>query len=172
MCNRHLPGLLTVLALLPAAPPAARAEDPAASPATPPGIGRELDEIRKELDGLRRDTARSFQAAQQRVDALAEQVARLRKEVDDLGKRQPPLTRSAGFPPAPSSAGTIRLINTYGEPVQIVVNGAAYGLAPGEVRLLRGQAPGRFTYEVSGIQPAVARLLAAGETFTIHVYPR
>jgi hypothetical protein len=189
MCDGKLLGLLTVLALGPAAPGVVRAEAPAANAPARDDVRRQLGELRKELDDLRRDTARSFEAARQRIDgfraaqqridrfeaalkridALAEQVARLRKEVDGLRRREPPLTRRAGLAPALGSAGSIRLINHYVEPVRILVNGAAYRLAPGETRLLRGQAPGGFNYEVSGITPAVERVLAANETFTIRV---
>jgi hypothetical protein len=175
MCDRQTLALLTALALFPAAAPGvALAQDPAASAAVPDALRRELDELRKELDGLRQDTSRSFQAAQKSVDALAEQVARLRKEVDDLRRRPPPLTRVARLAPAPATApsGAIRLINTYAEPVRIVVNGVAYRLDPGEARLLRGQPAGRFTYEISGVREAVERVLAANEMFTIHVHPQ
>jgi hypothetical protein len=173
MCNttKRL-ALFVALALMPASSAFAQTEDAAAAP---DALRRELDELKKELDGLRQDIARSFQAAKKDIDSLAEQVANLRKEMEDLRKQQqqspPPTTRSSRLAPTPSY-GTIRLINAYVEPVQIVVNESTYRLAPGETRLLRGQVPGPFTYEVSGIKPAVERVLAANEIFTIRVYPR
>jgi hypothetical protein len=172
MRDRRLLALLTALALLPAGPGAARADDPAAEAPMPEGIRRELDELRKEIDGLRQDTARSFRAAQKSIDALGEQVARLRKEVDDLRRQRPPLTRTARLAPPPAPSGAIRLVNTYVGPVRIIVNGRAYWVEPGETRLLRGQAPGPFTYEIPGVREAVDRVLAANEMFTITVHPR
>lgn len=51
-----------------------------AGPAEPP----KPDEPRQELDQLRSDTIRSFQAARKDMDILREEVGRLRKDLDDL----------------------------------------------------------------------------------------
>jgi TolA-binding protein len=166
--------LLTALAL--AATPASPAAGPPLSP-TRAGAG-ELDEkksadlasLEAELKRLRADTAESFRSAQKTIDELKKEVARLRKEVEELRKRRPPSTRISRSPAAGGSA-TIRLVNSYADPVTVVVNGTAYRLEPGETRLLRDRAPGRFTYEVPGVREAVDRELRAGETFTIHVHP-
>jgi hypothetical protein len=159
------------MALVLALAASARAEG-AAPPCEAPGKGpdevrRALADVARELDRLRADTAGSFRVAQKDLDALKEEVARLRKEVEGLRKR-PPTTRSSAYPRAES--GAIRLVNAYSEPVQVVVGETIYRLAPGETRLLRGRAPGPFTYEVVNVQGSVGRVLRPGETFTIRVY--
>jgi hypothetical protein len=133
-----------------------------------------LSVLEQELDELRKDTVSSFQAARKSLDAsqkdlaaLKEQVARLEKEVAELRRRQRTVTRKVE--PARTATASIRLVNGYLEPVQIVVKGTPYRLAPGETRLLRGQAPGTFIYEVVGVQEPVERVLGAYETFTIRI---
>jgi hypothetical protein len=171
MSVRNRLALLTALAL--AATPASPAAGPPLSKGGAKGLDKkklpaDLASLEEQLRQLRADTTKSFRSAQKTIDDLKKEVARLRKEVDDLRKRQPPSVRISRSPP---STATIRLVNTYSDPVSVVVNGTTYRLEPGETRLLRDQAPGRFTYEVPGIQNAVDRELRAGETFTIHVHP-
>ena len=132
----------------------------------------EPDDVHKDLDELREATRSSFRATQESIEALKQEVARLRKELEEVRKGQARTNRDSRFGVAKAPSGTIRLINTYVEPVRIVVNGTAYWLAPGETRLLRDQMAGPFTYEISGIKPTVDRVLGANETFTIRVFPR
>jgi hypothetical protein len=163
--------LILVLAAFPAAA-LAQAHDgprPGANPAAPNEGKKSRDELEQELARLRSDTAGSLRAAQKAIEALQEEVARLRKEVEGL--RQQPVTRSAQFTPPSAPPGQIRLVNTYDEPVTVIVNGTPYRLASGETRLLRGQLPGPFTYEVVGVRPPVSRVLAPNQTFRIHVFP-
>lgn len=151
-------------------------------PQKPDDLQRQLSEVKtrldalaavvQELEKLRGDTARSFQAAQKQLDALQEQLARAQKDLQTPREPNPPSTRASGYGPAASEIGRIRLLNTYVSPVTVVVNGKPYRLAPGDTELLDGQSPGMFTYEVQGIQRPVNRVLAANETFTINVYPR
>jgi hypothetical protein len=142
---------------------------PCSAQAAQPGVAPDAGDIRKDLDDLRNDTRKSFQAAQKTIEVLKEEVARLRKEVQDLRRGLPPTTRNARYGAAPGRSGSIRLVNAYVLPMTVIVNGTSYMLAPGETRLLRGQAPGTFTYEVPGVRDAVDRTLGANATFTIRI---
>ena len=100
----------------------------------------------------------------------------MRLDLDALKNRAPVSRESAYAPSAsnsPSAAtGRIRLVNTFLDPMTIVVNGRAYQVAPGDTRLVEAVPAGTFNYEVLGVQPRVDRTLAANETFTITVHPR
>jgi hypothetical protein len=134
--------------------------------ALPGLVGAAAPPAPSRLEALERDTARSFRAAQKDIDALKEEVARLGKEVAELRKEQRHVTRR------PLTSASIRLVNAYAEPMQVIVNGTTYRLAPGEARLLSDQRPGAFTYEVLGVQEPVKRVLDPYETFTIRIRPR
>ena len=56
---------------------AAQTIDPA--PAAP-----KQDDLRQELDQLRSNTIRSFQAAKKEIDAMKEDIAHLRKDLDEM----------------------------------------------------------------------------------------
>lgn len=110
------------------------------------------------------------------VTELTKEVLRLQREVAALKDRMSSATQSLygptrATPGVGAGIGRIRLRNTFAEPVSIVVNEAAYELAPGETYTMEAPA-GNFTYEVLGIQRPVTRTLAVGETFTINVYTR
>ena len=81
--------LTALLALTPASGPVAAQS---AGPAEPP----KPDETRQELDQLRSDTIRSFQAARKDMDALREEVGRLRKDLDDLHAARSPAAAVGG----------------------------------------------------------------------------
>ncbi len=160
-------GLTATLAVvLTAGRGAAQTSDPAPASQLPDGL-------RQEVEQFRGDTIRSFQAAKKEIDALKEEIAHLRKDLDEVRNAKPSTTRISAYPPAGAavSTGTIRLSNTYPANVTIVVNGEGYTLAPGETRVLAGRPAGTFTYEVVGVRPAVERSLVAGGTFPIQVHP-
>jgi hypothetical protein len=102
-------------------------------------------------------------AQMSRADGMAEELAALRKKLADGGSRV-----AARIP---LDTGTVRLRNTFVQPVSIVVNGRSYRVEVGETLTLDPQPAGTFTYEVLGIQAPQTRPLAAGERVTINVYP-
>jgi hypothetical protein len=127
-----------------------------------------LDAIKKDLDSLR-NTTLSVQTLQRDVNEMKNALSQVQQELEALRLRAPAPPRTALYPPA--GAGRVRLINTFGAPMTIVLNNSVYRLAPSDTQTLDLPA-GPFTYEVLGVQGPLTRTLAAGETFTIYVYPR
>jgi hypothetical protein len=138
---------------------------------TPSG-GSDLAEIRQRLDAMEKGIQGSFQAARGEIDSLKERLAQLEKELENLRRQQPAVPRISNFPPTGAATGRIYLINQYSQPVQLVLNGTTYRLAPRDRYVLDGQPAGPFTYEVLGIQPPIKRVLDAGGAYTIRVYPQ
>lgn len=83
-------GLTTLLTAAPAAGPVAAQS---VGPADPPKSA----DPRQELEQLRSDTIRSFQAAKKDIDALREEVGRLRKDLDDLRNTKPITNRISDY---------------------------------------------------------------------------
>lgn len=175
--------------VLAAAPAAAADADNAAKPPDAAALAKQLDDLKKAVDALRdqlltmakdfdRDRAERqsmevrFQQALADVADLKKQMTQARTDMDALRAR----TTTSGYAPAaatPSAvSGRLRLVNSYFEPVTVVVNARAYPVAPGETRLTDPMPAGPFNYEVVGVQSLQTRTLAAGETFTVTVYPR
>ncbi len=63
-----------------------------------PGDPPKPDDPRQELEQLRSDTIHSFQAAQKDVAALREEVAHLRKDLEELRNARPPAVGVQGDP--------------------------------------------------------------------------
>jgi DNA-binding transcriptional MerR regulator len=188
-------GLETLLAALFTAAPAL-----ASNTAGPPSDSEKLDEIQKQLNGLRTSVAdikktldawnaqeeakkpESNLAAQRvlsRIADLDKQISELRGDVEKLRNVPPPSTRSSAYSPpetaTPLNTGMARveMINTYGQPVSIVVNNQrSYQLQPGERRLSDPIPAGAFTYEVLGVTPLVTRTVGADKLFTVWVHPQ
>ncbi len=118
-------------------------------------------------------TVLTLQDMRRDLNMLRDDYAQLKRDLDALRGRSPSSTpiRSL-YPPASVATGRLRLVNTYPQIMSIVVNGRAYELRPGEERYTEPLPAGLFTYEVLGVQERTSRPLAAGETFTVHVYPR
>jgi hypothetical protein len=73
---------------------------------------------------------------------------------------------------APSaSAGRIRIVNAWKEPVSVVVDGKSYYLLAGEEKMIN-RAAGEFTYEVQMLNHWAKAQVAAGQTYTIRIRPR
>lgn len=108
------------------------------------------------------------------LGTLREQQAQLKQELETLrSKLTPRPATTALYPPNGTANGRLRLRNTFLDEVSIVVNNRpAYRVPPGGEVWVEAVPAGLFTYEVLGIQPRLSRSLSAGETFTIHVYPR
>jgi hypothetical protein len=138
-----------------------------------------INELRRQHLGMQEDLSR----AQNSVGRLEQEFARMRGDARltptpaDSERRAsmalplppdavapPPLRPQAGF-------GTIRLINSYLMPVNVVVDGRVHTLASNQTMNLDRPA-GYFNYEVLGIQGNTLRTLNVGETMTIQVVPR
>lgn len=183
-------GVNAVLAgALAATPAIAQTPETPAKPPDAATLAKQLDDLKKGVDALRdqvlglakdfdkdRTERQSmevrFQQALADLAELKKQMSQVRTDMDGMRSR----STTSGYTPAPpaglSSAGRLRLINSYLEPVTVVVNSKAYPLQPGETRFTDQMAAGSFNYEVVGVQPLQTRTLAPGETFTVTVYPR
>jgi hypothetical protein len=163
-------------------------------------ILKEIQELKKTVSAMEAKVASSFRAMQDDMEKrlkkmeddgigaglkvektqtdledLKKQVAQLRQDLDAIRNRASSSRESAYTPPAngPAAAtGRVRLVNTFMDPMTIIVNGVRYQVAPGETRLSEPVPAGTFSYEVLGVQARLERTLAANETFTVTVYPR
>ncbi len=123
-----------------------------------------LKQVRADLDSARAQAGKlRDQVTDQmaRCDGLTDQIAQLNKKVADGSRQAARLTEPTG---------TIRLFNTYGLPVSIVVNGRSYHLDPFETRTLAPQPVGPFTYEVLGLAPPTTATLTADRPFDVEVF--
>jgi hypothetical protein len=133
-----------------------------------------VDKDLKELQGKLPLTDVNVAQAQKDVNELKTRLGQLERDLELL-KNRPPSQVSAGYAPSGQMAaatGRVRLVNTFFQPVAVVVNGREFIVAPNETRTADSIPAGVFTYEVRGVQPQLSRSLAANETFTISVYPR
>jgi hypothetical protein len=122
----------------------------------------ELAETQATLKQVRDELERVRVAGSARCDGLTEQVADLKKRLDESSRQAARMTEATG---------TIRLFNTYTQPVSIVVNGRSYHLDPAGSATLANQPVGTVTYEVLGLMPrAVTRTLTAERPLEIEVY--
>jgi hypothetical protein len=179
-------GLKTVLAALFAAAPASSAETsgPPSDPEKLTEIQKQLNnlqssltEIKKALEDVKAERTLSAQNIQRQIEDLNRAVNQLRSDVETLRHRPSESNRIATSPPSDTgvNAGSARidLINTYSQPVSIVINNRrSYVLAPGEHRLSDPIPAGVFTYEVLGVTPLSTRTVAADKVFTLWVHPQ
>jgi hypothetical protein len=133
-------------------------------------------DVRAELIDLRaKAIANELKTAKTQEDVadLRLQIEKLRKDLEVLSGRMA-TPRESAYPPreAPPPTGRLRLVNTFYQPMTIVLNRMAYTVPPNETRTVEGVPAGTFTYEVVGVQPARNLPLAANETFTVTVHPR
>jgi hypothetical protein len=187
--------------LIPASAQAqATGSDAPPKPPDTAAILKEIQELKKTVSAMEGKVAGSFRAMQEDMDKrlkkleddgvganlkiektqtdiedLKKQLAQLRQDLDAVRNRAPANRESGYTPPANpplAATGRVRLVNTYMDPMTIIVNGARYQVAPGETRLSEPVPAGNFSYEVLGVQPRLERNLAANETFTVTVYAR
>jgi predicted nucleic acid-binding Zn-ribbon protein len=145
---------------------------------------RDLTELKRSGQAMQADLS----AVQSDITHMQQDIGRLRNQMDslrsgDLGRDDLQRRYSGSLPlptPPDSTAtpgtlrpqmGTIRLVNSFLFPVNVVVDGKSYPLATNDAINL-DHPPGTFTYEVVGIQGNTLRNLNAGETLTIRVVPR
>jgi uncharacterized phage infection (PIP) family protein YhgE len=183
-------GLKTLLAALFAATPGLSSET-----SGPPSDAERLTDIQKQLnalqsslaevkkglttleEGLKTETSLSAQKVQRQIADLQQAISQLRADVEHLRNRPSDSNRIAASPPSDigvnTVTGRIDMINTYSQPVSIVLNNRrSYVLAPGERRQSDPIPAGAFTYEVLGVTPLVARTVAADRVFTLWVHPQ
>jgi hypothetical protein len=138
-------------------------------------VEKRVDDELRALQSRATATDLKLLKAQTDITSLLNQLDGLRKDMDGLGSRVAGTQISAYPPrePPPTATGRLRLVNTYFQPMTIVVNRAAYTVAPGESRMTEPIPAGVFSYEVLGVQPGPqSRVLAANETFTVTVHPQ
>jgi hypothetical protein len=126
----------------------------------------QLKQARDDLDRARAQAGKMEEEVRRqaaRCDGLTEELAQLKKKTADGTREAARLTEGTG---------TIRLFNTFGMPVSVVVNNRSYRLDPGETYVLSSQPVGTFTYEVLGIQPRRSETLTADRPFDIEVFDR
>lgn len=186
-------GLQTFLAALFAAPPAF-----SSNTSGPPTDGERLEEIQKQLNELktaltevkktlaglstledrikdiRTDANVSAQKVQAQIADLNNQITQLQ---DNLRVRQAGPARIAASPSLDTSPGVptarVEMMNTYSQPVSIVLNNRrSYLLQPFERRLSDPITAGPFTYEILGVTPQVTRTVAPEKIFTVWVHPQ
>ena len=138
-----------------------------------------LDEkLDQEVRGLRArgmTTDLNVAQVQKEVNDLKEQMMRFRQEFDSMRARSSETRISAYDASAGMAAPSarVRMVNTYMLPVMVVLNGSQFfELQPGEQRFSGPLPTGMFTYEVLGISAPRQRMLTAGETFNVTVFPR
>jgi hypothetical protein len=149
------------------------------------GMKQQVDSNSNAITDLRRrhdEMLDEISKAINRVGKLEQDFVRMRSDAR-LSPLEPDRRVSAALPMAPDSPpppvtptrpmgmGTIRLVNTYVMPVNVVVDGRPVMLSPGQSMNMDRPA-GNFTYEVVGIQGNALRTLNPNETLTIQVYPR
>lgn len=186
-------GLKTLLAAVFAAAPVL-----GSNTSGPPSDAEKLEEIQKQLNGVRTSVAEvkktldalnaqeegkktesnlGVQRILSRIADLEKQIGQLRADVEILRNLPLPSVRSSGFGPSePAPAvgmARVEMINTYGQPVSVVLNNQrSYLLQPGERRLSDPIPAGTFTYEVLGVTPLVTRTVGAEKLFTVWVHPQ
>jgi hypothetical protein len=137
-----------------------------------------LAEVKKAVDGLSAESNVSTQKVQSQIKDVNDLISLLRADLQTLRNRLPDSSRVSAFPPSsdtgPSPAmSRVEMVNTYSQPVSIVINNRrSYPLAPGERRLSDPIPAGSFTYEVLGITAPVTRTVAADRNFTVWVHPQ
>ncbi|MFL5240914.1 MAG: hypothetical protein ACJ8FY_02295 [Gemmataceae bacterium] len=132
-----------------------------------------LDRMEREIEELRFDRDVRVKSMQAEISELKKQVGKMKDGLDRVvgpdGSR-----RTAFSPPAEGAPalglGTVKVVSTYPQPVDVIVNDRTYPVQPGQTAVIRIPA-GSFTYEVpiSGIKKF--RQVAANETMTITVFP-
>ena len=132
-------------------------------------ITRSLNEMRVTMKQLTDRLDANMAMTQKDVNELKDQLARTLRDLDTMRGRA---TENRAFYSGPADTGRVRLLNTYFMPVDVVVNGMVYQLMPGQERYTGSLPAGTFTYEVVGVQAPRQRALAAGQTFTVDIYPQ
>lgn len=100
-----------------------------------------------------------------------EEIETLKREIATL--KNPATTPRVSAYAAPATTGRVHIVNSYPLPRTVIVNGRSYRLPPGGEQFVENVPVGPFSFEVMEyhLEPQ-QRMLAAGQTYNITVYPR
>jgi hypothetical protein len=102
-----------------------------------------------------------------RADALEARARKLAAKPSR--KKERPSAKKKAVPA--QAAGRIRLVNTWTQPVTVVIGGVAHLLRAGEEKTVR-RPLGPFTYEVQVLHRWGKGQLLKDETYTLRIHPR
>jgi len=133
-----------------------------------------LDRLEREIEELRFDRDVRVKSIQAEIIDLKRQVARMKDDMDRVvspnGSRRTAFSPPTdGAPALPS--GTVRIVSTYPQSADVIVNDRTFLVQPYQTVVTRVPA-GSFVYEVPSSGRRATRPLAAGETFTITLFPQ
>jgi hypothetical protein len=133
-----------------------------------------LDRMEREIEDLRFDRDVRVKSMQAEFSDLKKQVAKMREDMDRLVNPDGSRRTAFSSPSATTNAGTgtIKLVSTYTDPVNVIINNRVYEVPPGQTVLLNREPAGQFVYEVPVSGKRATRTLAANETFTINLFPQ
>jgi hypothetical protein len=141
------------------------------------GISKSLESLgrmEREIEDLRFDRDVRVKSMQGEFSDLKKQVAKMREDMDRLVNPDGSRRTAFSSPSATTNAGTgtIKLVSTYMDPVNVIINNRVYEVPPGQTLLLNREPAGQFVYEVPVSGKRATRTLAANETFTISLFPQ
>jgi hypothetical protein len=96
----------------------------------------------------RQATADAFGRVAKDMAALKNQLADLRRELNDVRQRAASASTSAYGPAAPANTARIQMVNRYHVPMKVLINKKSYLVRPGETLLSEPIPAGAFTYEI------------------------
>jgi septal ring factor EnvC (AmiA/AmiB activator) len=123
-----------------------------------------LKQVRDDLEKTKAQAGKmqdQLAAQTARCDGLTDTLTQVNRKLADMGRQAARLVEGTG---------TIRLFNTYPEPVTVVVNSKPYRLDPNATVELAAQPLGQFSYEVPGVKPPTTVTLTADRPFDIEVF--
>lgn len=142
---------------------------------------REVTDLRKSIDELRKAAVQRDLIATQEMRVLDERLNRLEALLRQMNASGGTTRISSSFTPGdtvtPAMGGTVRLRNFSDVPATVVINGQSYRVQPGEMRTLT-RSLGNLDYEVfadgfgrisQGVQ---SRTLVADRPLEITINPR
>ncbi len=136
-----------------------------------------LSAVKKGIEDARAESATAVQTVQSGINELKTQFLTLKLDLENLRNSLSTSARTSMFTPntdtgTVTATGRVELINTYPQPVSIVINGRSYQLAPGERQMSNPIPAGSFWYEVLGVTRQEQRTVAADKVFTVWVHPQ
>ena len=102
---------------------------------------------------------------------MKDQVAQLRRDLEELRKRLGPTTRTSAY--GPEGTGRVLLINDYPTDMEVIVNQTTYRVAPNMVREVR-LSSGAFSFRVPnapGFETTQTRVLPVNYDYRITIHP-
>jgi len=156
----------------------------AAQGAEPGDVAKQLQQLQAQIKLL----TEAVNAVQRQMEAVPDPTAidaqirkyfaRTQEDIEGLKReiaalKNPPTTPRVSAYAAPAATGRVQIVNTYPLPRTVIVNGRSYRVPPGGEQFVDNLPAGPFNFEVMEyhLEPQ-QRVLAAGQTYTITVYPR